>query len=199
MGEGAGHLSTPPTSTAKIELYLGQTKVIGDNVVILWGYEMAELIEHEGFDPVLDSRIDEVRLPMELGEKANPAGIGWSSAFVYELAMGQFTIQQVCEDHRVDSEKWEALRLNPRFREEVVKARESLKKEGTSFRWKASLQADELLDTSWEMIHDKDIPAVVRADLIKFTVKAAGYSEPGQGKSNNGSMVSIVIDLGNRS
>lgn len=49
-----------------------------------------------------------------------------------------------------------------------------IREEGTSFKLKARIQSEELLKTSWELIHGKDTPAVVKADLIKHTIRFAG-------------------------
>jgi hypothetical protein len=43
-----------------------------------------------------------------------------------------------------------------------------------TFRIKARMQAEGLLQTSWHLIHNKDTPAAVKADLIKHTWKVAG-------------------------
>jgi hypothetical protein len=69
---------------------------------------------------------------------------------------------------------WEKLRQNPTFQKAVQDATEMLQREGMTFRIKARMQAEGLLQTSWHLIHNKDTPAAVKADLIKHTWKVAG-------------------------
>jgi hypothetical protein len=67
-----------------------------------------------------------------------------------------------------------------------------------TFRLKARAQAEELLTTSWTLIHSSDVSAAVKADLIKSTVKWGGL-EPQKdfsGVDNQGGGVSITINLG---
>jgi hypothetical protein len=66
-----------------------------------------------------------------------------------------------------------------------------------SFRIKAMLQADELLKTSWGMIHNGALPATVRADLIKFTIRVAGLdaSKDGGGPGGDKPTFSITVNL----
>jgi hypothetical protein len=73
-----------------------------------------------------------------------------------------------------------------------------VKKEGMSFRLKARLQAEELLKTSWRLIHapTDEVPPSVKADLVKATMRWAGYDnkETAAGAVNNG--FNIQINLG---
>ena len=70
-----------------------------------------------------------------------------------------------------------ALRHDPVFLSDLTQAIETVKQDGMSFKLKAKLQAEEILKTSWKMIHDNtgNTPSSVRADLIKSTMRWAGY------------------------
>jgi len=57
------------------------------------------------------------------------------------------------------------------FLKKVEHLREEVKEKGMTFRLKAKAQAEELLTTSWTLIHAPDVSAAVKADLIKSTVK----------------------------
>lgn len=50
-----------------------------------------------------------------------------------------------------------------------------LDKDGVTFKLKARLQAEAMLETSWALIHSPATPAAVKAGLIKDTVRWAGY------------------------
>jgi len=70
-----------------------------------------------------------------------------------------------------------------------------LKEEGMSFRIKAKLQAEELLKTSWRMIHNPATPPSVAADLIKSTARWAQYDTPAAVQTQPGSGFSISINF----
>lgn len=102
--------------------------------------------------------------------------------------------RDLCAHYEISKEQWDALRFNPKFVAEVQAAQEALKVEGVSFRKKAQFQADELLSTSWKLVHDPDTSAAVKADLIKSTVRWAGYDKP-EGATGGGTGFNIQINL----
>jgi hypothetical protein len=106
----------------------------------------------------------------------DPALLGWPPTLPIEVAMREMPIARICEHYGISRDTWGDLRQNPAFQAEVAAAVEALKKEGVTFKMKAKLQSEELLKTSWRMIHDPtdSVPPSVRADLIKFTIRAAG-------------------------
>ena len=72
-----------------------------------------------------------------------------------------------------------------------------------TFRMKARAQAEELLTTSWSLIHSADVSAAVKADLIKWTGKM-GDLEPkkdmaGTEQSQGGVNITIQLDSGSPS
>jgi hypothetical protein len=66
-----------------------------------------------------------------------------------------------------------------------------------TFRLKARAQAEELLTTSWTLIHSNDVSAAVKADLIKSTVKWGGLEPQKDMSGGDGPQggVSITINL----
>lgn len=122
----------------------------------------------------------------------NPAELGYPPTFPIEVAMRVAPVKDICAAYGIEREEWDRLRYSPEFIRDLRAAHDMLRKEGMTFRIKARLQAEELLKTSWEMIHDRtgETPASVRADLLKFTVRAAGLEESrnqsgGDGVNNN--------------
>jgi hypothetical protein len=71
---------------------------------------------------------------------------------------------------------------------------ETLSRDGMSFRVKARIQSEALLETSWQLIHSNSTPAQVKADLIKHTHKVAGL-EPKE-QAGVVSPLQININLG---
>lgn len=111
--------------------------------------------------------------------RLDPSRFGWPPTLPIEVALRSAPIATICTAYGLTREDWDALRQDRLFQAEVREAYETLKKEGVSFKVKARMQAEELLKTAWKLIHapadnDVTVPAVVRADLIKFIIRAAG-------------------------
>lgn len=125
--------------------------------------------------------------------------LGYPATFPIELALRVASTKTICEAYDISREEWERLRNDPVFQADLRRADDMVRKEGMSFKLKAQLQADELLKTSWRMIHSQDgnVPASVKADLLKFTIRAAGLVEDkGQGAVGAGNNLQINISLG---
>jgi hypothetical protein len=114
-----------------------------------------------------------------------------------ELALRIATPKKICEAYGITKSEFETLCRNPTFLDDMKRARELVRKEGMSFRLKAMIQSDELLKTSWGMIHNPALPATVRADLIKFTVRVAGLdaSKDQGGGGDDKPTFSITVNL----
>lgn len=128
----------------------------------------------------------------------NPADLGYPVTLPIEVALRTAPIQRICEAYNLTRDDWERLRQHPQFIKDVAAAHEELKKDGMSFRMKARLQADELLKTSWKLIHasNDDVPPSVKADLIKFTIRAAGLEADKNAGQQNTNNLQININLG---
>lgn len=130
----------------------------------------------------------------------DPAQLGYPPTLPIEVALKTASIKEICEAYGLSKTEWDQLRADPVFIAEVAAAVEALKKEGMSFKMKARLQSEELLKTSWKMIHapSDEVPASVKADLLKFTVRAAGLDgSKDQAAANTlQNALSININLG---
>lgn len=107
----------------------------------------------------------------------DPAMVPYPPMLPVELALRQHSVKTICEAYGIDSTEWSALKQNPVFLDDLKARVAELKRDGMTFRMKARLQAEEMLKKSWEMVHSPGdaVPPAVRADLIKFTIRAAGY------------------------
>jgi len=114
----------------------------------------------------------------------DPRLIGWPETLPIEVALHTQPIEDLCNAYGLSVGDWNALVKHPGFQAEVAAATEMLKDEGMNFKVRAKLQALALLNDSWSIIHDGsgDVPATVKADLIKSTVKWAGW----EGKETGG-------------
>lgn len=129
----------------------------------------------------------------------NPSEIGlYPPTLPIEVALKVAPIPDICRAYGITKEQWEQLRDNPVFKADVLACHEALKKEGMSFKMKARLQAEELLKTSWRLIHasSDEVPPSVKADLIKFTIRAAGLEADPKAATSNANNLQININLG---
>jgi hypothetical protein len=111
----------------------------------------------------------------EVALRPDPATIGYPPTLPVEVALRTAPVKTICESYGIDRETWDRLRHDEGFVAHVQRIVDAVKKDGgLGFKLKAQLQSEELLKTSWKLIHNKDVPSSVKADLIKFTVRAAG-------------------------
>ena len=118
---------------------------------------------------------------LDAGPASDPARLTWPVTLPLEIALG-VPLDDVRAIYSIDDETWENFKYNEIFRKEILAYQEKLTEGGYSYKTKAQVQAEGLLLTSWNLIHDKDTPAAVKADLIKFTARLAGYDS--QQKNN---------------
>lgn len=130
----------------------------------------------------------------------DPAALGYPPTLPIELALRTAPIERLCEEYNLSRQEWDRLRRDPQFITDLTGAVELVKKDGMSFRLKAKLQAEELLKTSWRMIHSDslDVPPAVRADLLKATMRWAGYEIDAKSQQGafGGNALNIQINLG---
>jgi hypothetical protein len=131
----------------------------------------------------------------ELRKVRDPNELGWPAMLPMELALKANTPKEICEAYGIDKEMFASICANPVFIKAYAAAVEALKIGGMSFKVKAQMAAEEFLKTSFEMVKNKNTSDSVRADLIKSTVRWAGWdakaAEVGQGSN-----FAIQINLG---
>ena len=107
------------------------------------------------------------------------------------------TLDEVKDRHHVTAEELLVFNKDPVFLKKVKTYREEVRDKGMTFKLKARSQAEELLITSWSLIHSPDVSAAVKADLIKSTVKWGGLEPKNEiNMDGSGSGVKITINLG---
>lgn len=136
---------------------------------------------------------------LALTDADDPARLGYPPTLPVEVALRTASTRAICESYGLSREQWDALRQNPGFVAHVQRIVEAVQKDGgLSFKLKAQLQAEELLKTSWRLIHapGAQVAPSVKADLIKFTVRAAGLDgSKDQGNALAGNALQININL----
>jgi hypothetical protein len=114
-----------------------------------------------------------------LGTKIeNPAELSFPFTLPIEVALNEYPVSEICGAYNISMEQYALISKSDAFVAALESAKGMLAKEGMSFKVKAKLQAESLLTTSWGIIHDIRTPHNVRADLIKSTIRWAGYEAP---------------------
>lgn len=126
----------------------------------------------------------------------DPAEIGWPPTLPVEIALKTAPMSDIRDAYGYTQEEWNALKDNPDFLADLAAAVSMVKEEGMSFKIKARLQAEELLKTSWRLIHAPidEVPSSVKADLIKATARWAGYDSKDVA-AGGGNSLNIQINL----
>lgn len=123
----------------------------------------------------------------------------WTNRFAFELALklegsGE-DVNEILERHNYDANAMLTFRSDPIFLKQVKAYRDEIREKGMTFRVKARAQAEELLTTSWLLIHNPEVSPAVKADLIKSTVKWAGLDTGPIEGTNDAGGVKITINL----
>lgn len=127
----------------------------------------------------------------------------WSDRLAFDMALllegsGE-TLNEVMARHSITANDVLVFNRDPIFLRKVESYRIEVRDKGITFRLKARAQAEELLTTSWMLIHDPGVSPAVKADLIKSTVKWGGLEPKNDvDTSSGGGGVKITINLGNQ-
>lgn len=125
----------------------------------------------------------------------DPSQMGFPPLLPIELALRLDTPQNICAAYKISREEFTAIAQHPVFVKAYKEATEALKTEGMSFKLKARMQAEDYLATAFAMIKNANTSDAVRADLIKSTVRWAGYDAK-EAAGAGGSNFQIMINLG---
>lgn len=125
----------------------------------------------------------------------------WSDRLAFDVALmlegsGE-TLQEVVTRHKITTQDILAFNKDPIFLKKVEHYQNEVREKGLTFKLKARAQAEELLTTSWMLIHDPGVSPAVKADLIKSTVKWGGLEPKNEVSADGaGGGVKITINLG---
>ena len=125
----------------------------------------------------------------------------WSDRLTFDIALalegsGE-DLDEIKDRHGVTASDLLVFNKDPVFLKRVESYREDIREKGMTFKLKARAQAEELLTTSWGLIHSPDVSPAVKADLIKSTVKWAGLEAKTEETVAGGGGVKININFGN--
>ena len=126
----------------------------------------------------------------------------WSDRLAFDVALalegsGE-SMDEIKDRHHVTASDLLVFNKDPVFLKKVDRYRGEIRDKGMTFRLKARAQAEELLTTSYVLIHSPDVSPAVKADLIKSTVKWGGLEPKNNEVTTEGAGggVKITINLG---
>jgi hypothetical protein len=125
----------------------------------------------------------------------DPAALAFPPMLAMELAMRVDSPSAICRAYGLTRDDLAALIAHPVFIRAYQEALEALKVDGMSFKVKARLQAEEYLGTAFAMVQNPATGDAVRADIIKNTVRWAGYDAKAAEVGGNANF-NIVLNLG---
>jgi len=125
----------------------------------------------------------------------------WSDRLAFDMALllegsGE-TLDEVRVRHNISVDDLIMFNKDKVFLKKVESYRNDIKEKGMTFKLKARAQAEELLTTSWTLIHSPEVSGTVKADLIKSTVRWGGLEiKSDSNMEDSGGGVKITINLG---
>ncbi len=144
------------------------------------------------------STIDDINGRVVLDDDfRDPSLLGFPPMLPVELALRVDTPANICKLYVISKDEFATIIKHPVFIKRYQDAVESLKVDGMGFKLKAKMQAEDYLTTAFSMIKDKNTSDAVRADLIKNTVRWAGYDAKAV-DTGGGSSFNIQINLGDK-
>ena len=90
----------------------------------------------------------------------------WNDRLAFDVALtlegSGDTLQEVITRHRISANDILTFNADPIFLKKVEGYRTEVREKGLTFKLKARAQAEELLTTSWLLIHDSAVSPAVR-------------------------------------
>lgn len=125
----------------------------------------------------------------------DPASFGFDPRLAYELALELEDAGDVFDRYGYDRDAAVELLGNVLFIRTVKDYKAQVQESGVSFKLKAKIQAEDLLSHSYQIATDPNMPASVRADLIKWTAAVAelGPKKDSAGGPGGGSALTLAI------
>lgn len=139
------------------------------------------------------------RLHARLGEDYVPESgadvLGFNPMIAFKLALGMGKPSDIFSDYGIALDEARRLIADPVFIGTIKKYKEDVAANGLGFKMKCRIQAEDLLTHSYLIATDPEAPAAVRADLIKWTGKMAGYEPDTKGEKGAGGGATFALNI----
>lgn len=116
---------------------------------------------------------------------------------VLEIAYGVEQPERVAEKFGFSPVEWEQLKGHDPFVRQVDEKKAELKASGYSFRMKAAIAAEDLLEDVYKAAKEEGSSFHTKLESVKFFARAAGLDQPVKQQQDTGPAFSITINLGN--
>jgi hypothetical protein len=116
--------------------------------------------------------------------------------FVLELAAGLEDPDKIATRYAYQPDAWQSLKNDEHFRKVVEAKRTELQKSGYTFRLKAALAAEDLLDDVYIGAKSIDASLASKLEAFKYLTKLGGLEPKEDKQVQQGPAFTINIDLG---
>lgn len=158
-----------------------------DETDFLADYTPAEL------PPAAPSPPAELARPSKLNPAAKSAVMDNVYAIVLDLALGT-PDETIIDTYDIQRHQLDALRQNEVFANQIRQVERELAKDGVSFKTKARLMSEAMLERVWQLTHDPKVSPQVQGRLIEAVVRWGGYdAKEGSGPAAGGFQLNIVL------
>ena len=99
----------------------------------------------------------------------------WSNALPMDVALGIYQPEDLYELHNLNEEQLRVYLNHPLFQQEVAELRREMKDTGATFKAKARVLAEHLIDRMYDIIANEDTSPAIRMKGIENVVRWAGY------------------------
>jgi hypothetical protein len=130
------------------------------------------------------------------GRRITLAGVTFDARLPYELVLSIDDANSIFSKYGVDEERAVALMGNELFKRALKTAEAELKEAGLTFRTKARLMAEDLLEEGYSIATDPEAPANVRASLIQWVAKMGDLEPAKKDTAVSQGGFHLHIDLG---
>lgn len=113
---------------------------------------------------------------------------------IYDLATGMEDPDEVAKRYGFEGEEWDQLAQRPELIREVKQQAAELAKNGTTFKNKARLLTNSMLDDLYKAAMREDVPVKDKAQALLAVTKLAGLDAPAA-VTAQGAGFSITINL----
>jgi hypothetical protein len=117
--------------------------------------------------------------------RLTPSYFPYDARMCFEIALGLDPLEKILDRYGIDKPTFVKLAANTQFKQQIIEFRKEIKDKGLSFKEKAKMMAEDMLTTAYDIIHHTATSAAVKADLIKWTAKIAGYDTPADTQPQN--------------
>lgn len=157
------------------------------------GGEVAKLGEGEKSKRLSWLEEDEKREAGRLAKIAEQAP--WPARLPFDLAMELDTAEQTFARYEIEEKAAADLLANADFIATVKFWKEAIVKEGYSYKTKAKLIAEDLLETGYMLATDPGTSDSVRANMVQWFSKVAGYEPKKDSEGGGGQGPGFTLNL----